>query len=422
MASVLPALAPKITQWKEDFYFDVKCERQKLSKYYAGVTPMMGMLLISAHILDPIWKLPSYRKWDKGMDINPEDETSYTAQYQEAFLHYVENEYCAQLRHFSVTKHEELRSNDFIPSATASQSGQSSCDPYDRSSIDEEYLTPKNVAETTPGRCDRPAHWLTAARLDWSSKPESPNNWGQVGLNLDDYHSDSIGISSTFWLPDITESWCQQEETHSKYTDFSNVTCNIFSIIPDVVRVDDSSSLGRDIIGWRQSKTPSETLWEKVVVRQYAWSDSVIVAGDDPALDRSATDNELELKREAEERILHRMAKVHDILEMWQGSQNLRSTKKESHPQNKQMTAIGYISDTADSVKASWSLFQHDGAAAFKLSERSLLPPALSAKEHAGEWTKVLNVCRLRRIDRHPARGDDDSASELIPNSENWVN
>ena len=111
----------------------------------------------------------------------------------------------------------------------------------------------------------------------------------------------------------------------------------------------------------------------------------MIVAGDDPALDRSATDNELELKREAEERILHRMAKVHDILEMWQGSQNLRSTQKESHPQNKQMTAIGYISDTADSVKASWSLFKHDGAAAFKLSERSLLPPALSAKEHAGE-------------------------------------
>jgi len=27
------------------------------------------------------------------MDINPEDETSYTIQYQEAFLKYVENEY-----------------------------------------------------------------------------------------------------------------------------------------------------------------------------------------------------------------------------------------------------------------------------------------------------------------------------------------
>jgi hypothetical protein len=55
---------------------------------------MTGMRLISAHILDPFWKLQSFRKLDKGMDINPEDETSYTIQYQEAFLKYVENECC----------------------------------------------------------------------------------------------------------------------------------------------------------------------------------------------------------------------------------------------------------------------------------------------------------------------------------------
>jgi len=61
------------------------------------------------------------------------------------------------------------------------------------------------------------------------------------------------------------------------------------------------------------------------------------------------------------------MAKVHDFLEMWQGSQNLCTTQKESQAQNKEMTAIGYISDTEESVKASWSIFQHDGAAAFKL-------------------------------------------------------
>jgi len=28
------------------------------------------------------------------MDINSEDETTYTTQYQEAFLKYMENEYC----------------------------------------------------------------------------------------------------------------------------------------------------------------------------------------------------------------------------------------------------------------------------------------------------------------------------------------
>jgi len=55
---------------------------------------------------------------------------------------------------------------------------------------------------------------------------------------------------------------------------------------------------------------------------------------------------------------------------MWQGSQNLSATQKESRAQNKQMTALGYISDMEEIVKASWSLIQHDGAAAFELSER----------------------------------------------------
>jgi len=81
------------------------------------------------------------------------------------------------------------------------------------------------------------------------------------------------------------------------------------------------------------------------------------VAGDDPVLDRSETNNDLELKRETEERKLHRLAKVYDFLEMWQGSHNLRTTQKESHAQIKQMTAVGYISDTEERVKASWSLF-----------------------------------------------------------------
>ena len=92
---------------------------------------------------------------------------------------------------------------------------------------------------------------------------------------------------------------------------------------------------------------------------------------------------------------MHRMAKVYDFLEMWQGSQNLRATQKESDIQNKPMTAIGYIADTEESVKASWLLFRHDGAAAFKLSERSPLPPALSAKEHTRARTQVLNFRRI---------------------------
>ena len=55
--------------------------------------------------------------------------------------------------------------------------------------------------------------------------------------------------------------------------------------------------------------------------------------------------------------------------------------------QNKQMTAVGYVSDTEEIFEASWSLFHDDGAAVFKLSERSLLPPALSAKDLPGGRT-----------------------------------
>jgi len=74
-------------------------------------------------------------------------------------------------------------------------------------------------------------------------------------------------ISSIFWIPDISDWWRQQEEMHSKYTDLSNAVHAIFSIIPHGVGVEASFSLGRDVIGWRQSNTTGKTLREKVVVR-----------------------------------------------------------------------------------------------------------------------------------------------------------
>jgi hypothetical protein len=154
-------------------------------------------------------------------------------------------------------------------------------------------------------------------------------------------------------LPDITDWWHQQEETRSKYADLSNVARDIFSIIPHGVGVEASFSLGRDIMRWRQSKTTGETLRENVVVRQYARANNGILAGENPVLDTTEAENDIELKREAEERKLHRMAKVHDLLEMSQGSQNLRATQRELRAQNKQMTAVGYISDTEEIVGVS---------------------------------------------------------------------
>jgi hypothetical protein len=134
------------------------------------------------------------------------------------------------------------------------------------------------------------------------------------------------------------------------------------------------------------------------------------------------TDNHSEMMNEAEETKFHIMAKVHDVWEMWQGSQNLCGTQKVSRSPHKQMTAVGSISDMEEIVKARWSLFQHDGAAAFKLSERSPLPPALSAKDLLGGRTQILNVHFILRINRHPVESDEDRAPERISDTEDWLN
>jgi len=81
MDGVMRDLATIKTKWKKDLVFAVKSARQKVFKYYAEVTPTSGMLLIAAYILDRCRKLQYVRKWDNGMDINPESETSYTTQY-----------------------------------------------------------------------------------------------------------------------------------------------------------------------------------------------------------------------------------------------------------------------------------------------------------------------------------------------------
>jgi hypothetical protein len=56
------------------------------------------------------------------------------------------------------------------------------------------------------------------------------------------------------------------------------------------------------------------------------------------------------------------------------------------------------------------------------LSEKSPVPPALSAKDLPGERTQILNVRRIRRVNRHPADSDEDSSPESISDTENWLN
>jgi len=122
---------------------------------------------------------------------------------------------------------------------------------------------------------------------------------------------------------------------HSKYVDLSNVARDILSIIPHGVGVEPSFSLGGGVIGWRQSRTTGESLREEAVVRQIARAINGMLAGTDPELDNANTESDSAMKTEAEERKLQRMAKVHDFLDMWQGGQNLRATKQESHAQTR---------------------------------------------------------------------------------------
>ena len=147
---------------------------------------------------------------------------------------------------------------------------------------------------------------------------------------------------------------------------------------------------------------------------QFAQAHNGLLAGADLELDTTSTENDMEMKREVEQRMLHWMAKAHDFLEMWQGSQNLWPTQKDSRTQIKLMRAIGYTADTEEIVKASWSNFKHDGAAAFKLSERLPVPAALPAKDLPGGRSQILNICRMERINHHPAKSDQERSPERI--------
>jgi len=85
MDGVMRAVSGMKPQWKDALYFAMKFQQEKLSTFYAQVTPTTCKVLISAQILNPFRKLQSFQKWDKGMGINTKDKTSYTTKCQKAF-------------------------------------------------------------------------------------------------------------------------------------------------------------------------------------------------------------------------------------------------------------------------------------------------------------------------------------------------
>jgi hypothetical protein len=70
----------------------------------------------------------------------------------------VENEYCGKHGGVPANKYQSFASSNPISSVMASVSCQSIFDRYDLSSNAEEYSTPENVAEPTPGTSYRAGH------------------------------------------------------------------------------------------------------------------------------------------------------------------------------------------------------------------------------------------------------------------------
>jgi hypothetical protein len=86
------------------------------------------------------------------------------------------------------------------------------------------------------------------------------------------------------------------------------------------------------------------------------------------------------------------MGQVHNLLQRWQGGQNLHTARKESHADCKQITSFVLIFDTDGIIKASFSLFQTDSAAAFTLMDTSPVSSALSLNDVTGGHTDDINV------------------------------
>jgi len=95
----------------------------------------------------------------------------------------------------------------------------------------------KNITEMAAGGSNRAGQIFTATRLYSFCTPESPGNRGQVNLTQSDYHSNPMGFSMTFCILGLTDCGRQQEQTDSRQHNLLTVGCDIFSIIPQGVRV-----------------------------------------------------------------------------------------------------------------------------------------------------------------------------------------
>jgi len=134
-----------------------------------------------------------------------------------------------------------------------------------------------------------------------NSPPEAQNHWEQLNPNIDEYHVDPMAISTTFWLPNLTNWWLQQDETQSKKADHFNVPWDVCAIIPHGVGVQASCSLGRHVIAYCGLNPTGETLCGNVIIRKFDRANNRIFEGDNPVSYTTNKANNSEMKNEAED-------------------------------------------------------------------------------------------------------------------------
>ena len=401
MESVLKALAKKRTQWKKDIHKAVRAGRAKLREYYSNVTPGTGLLLILATILDPFRKLRTFERWDKDMGVSNDNADSYTRQYSDAFLDYWEKNYViGDGEGTNEVKKEEFGGplSDLGENVSIGKKG-GGIKVYTIDSSDEdtdEEVTAK--PNSTPRSASRKAYLMQQARQYLANGRVDPNTLPQNQPQGDDLLSeDPEEVTASFWYPDVGGWWYNQEKMLGEYRDLAKMARDIFSVMPHGVGVEASFSLGRDVIGWRQSKTSGITLQQKVVVRQWARSNDGLFPEEIGMLDISDNDNEE--KRQKEDRKLNQLASIKDFITFTNESRARKSYQRQvRQTKDTSIAGFGYISDSEEYYDVDWNEFDDNGAGAFEDSSGDRRP--LNLRSGTTKMSYGNLVGRIRRVER----------------------
>ena len=135
---------------------------------------------------------------------------------------------------------------------------------------------------------------------------------------------------------------------------------DVFSVIPYGIGVEVSFSLGHYVLGWRQCRTSEDRLQKKVIVQQFSWSHSGILADTNIGLvnDTAAAQNE---PKEEDKKLL-KLAGISDHIHFRRGRKERKKAKQRFTMKE---SAFAYISDTEEMSGSGWEGFKDCGTVAF---------------------------------------------------------